>query len=291
MPFLAFNQFMTDQNIRFFLKLPAGINMKVGISHITSFRYNPEILRKIRFRKVLKYNQTKTRPTITARHSHQSRSNLNQTGGILRFVVILWLMTSSGLWTTILCQEIPAIITFDRNDYHAGNKNWGFAEDDEGNLYVANTEGILIFNGMNWQMVTLPNHRVPRCIYRGYDGKIYAGGFETIGYIDRTDPSRPLFVEIGQKILKGTEEEIWNITGNESQIMFQSFSMMIFQDENGLELYQPQDNIMFGRWIGNGLYVPRIQQGLYVFENGHERSAGWNDKQHGDYGDLRPSYG
>ncbi|HLU92672.1 MAG TPA: hypothetical protein VKZ54_01045, partial [Membranihabitans sp.] len=185
---------------------------------------------------------------------------------------ILWLMTSSGLWTTILCQEIPAIITFDRNDYHAGNKNWGFAEDDEGNLYVANTEGILIFNGMNWQMVTLPNHRVPRCIYRGYDGKIYAGGFETIGYIDRTDPSRPLFVEIGQKILKGTEEEIWNITGNENQIMFQSFSLMIFQDENGLELYQPQDNIMFGRWIGNGLYVPRIQQGLYVFENGHERT-------------------
>jgi len=86
-------------------------------------------------------------------------------------------------------QETPAIVTYDRSEYQGGNKNWGFAEDEEGNLYVANTKGIMIYNGLAWQMVYLPNHRVPRSIYRGYDGRIYAGGFETIGYIDRTDTS------------------------------------------------------------------------------------------------------
>ncbi|MGH0053296.1 MAG: triple tyrosine motif-containing protein, partial [Sphaerochaetaceae bacterium] len=110
----------------------------------------------------------------------------------------------------------------------------------------------------------------PRCVYKGYDGRIYAGGFETIGYIDRTNPADPTFVRIGEDLLKGTEEEIWHISGNENQNMFQSFSLMIFQDSNGLELYQPQDNIMFGKWIGNRLYVPQIEQGLYVFEEGRE---------------------
>src|SRR5690554_5543175 len=61
-------------------------------------------------------------------------------------------------------QEIPALQSFNRNQYGGGLKNWNFAEDDDGNLYVANTEGVLIFNGMNWQKVFLPNHRVPRCV-------------------------------------------------------------------------------------------------------------------------------
>lgn len=165
-------------------------------------------------------------------------------------------------------QEIPAIITYDRNQYDAGLKNWSFAEDDAGNLFVANNEGILIFNGLNWQKVFLPNHRVPRCLFRGYDGKIYAGGFETIGYVDRSDPARPVFIEIGGDLLKGSEEEIWHITGSDDQIMFQSFSIMVFKDSNGLELYRPGDNIMFGNWIDNRLFVPQIQHGIYVFDHG-----------------------
>src|SRR5690606_37680883 len=137
-----------------------------------------------------------------------------------------------------------------------------------GNLFVANNEGILIFNGLNWQKVFLPNHRVPRCLFRGYDGKIYAGGFETIGYVDRSDPARPVFIEIGGDLLKGSEEEIWHITGSDDQIMFQSFSIMVFKDSNGLELYRPGDNIMFGNWIENRLFVPQIQHGIYVFDHG-----------------------
>ncbi len=163
-------------------------------------------------------------------------------------------------------------MTYDRNEYQGGNKNWGFAEDDEGNLYVANTKGILIYNGLAWQIVHLPNHRVPKSIYRGFDGKIYAGGFETIGYVDRSDPTNPTFVETGQEILKGTEEEIWHITGSDDQIMFQSFSLMIFYDGQNMDLYQPHDNIMFGQWINDRLWVPQITKGMYLFENGRERT-------------------
>lgn len=188
--------------------------------------------------------------------------------------VALWFLITllTGIPSSLYGQEIPAIITYDRNEYNGGNKNWGFAEDDEGNLYVANTEGIMIFNGMNWQMVHLPNHRVPRSIFRGFDGRIYAGGFETIGYIDRTDPSQPAFIEIGQEILQGTEEEIWHITGSQNQIMFQSFSIIVFYDGQEMNLYTPHDNIMFGQWIDGQLWVPQISKGIYKFDNGREQT-------------------
>jgi len=188
----------------------------------------------------------------------------------VRLCLITCLLQATSLF--LHSQEIPAIITYDRNEYQGGNKNWGFAEDDEGNLYVANTKGILIYNGLAWQMVHLPNHRVPRSIYRGFDGRIYAGGFETIGYVDRSDPANPIFVETGQEILKGTEEEIWHITGSDDQIMFQSFSLMVFYDGQHMNLYKPHDNIMFGQWINERLWVPQISKGMYVFENGNERT-------------------
>lgn len=191
---------------------------------------------------------------------------------IRKVALLLTFCLFAGIITDLNSQEIPAIVTFDRNEYQGGNKNWGFAEDDEGNLYVANTKGILIYNGLAWQMVYLPNHRVPRSIFRGFDGKIYVGGFEIIGYVDRSDPAHPIFVEIGQDILKGTEEEIWHITGSGDQIMFQSFSLMIFYDGQRMDLYQPHDNVMFGQWINNRLWVPQITKGMYVFEYGRERT-------------------
>ncbi len=200
-------------------------------------------------------------------------SNFRFSANLHFLAIFMW---SSVLHVAVtdrcLAQEIPAIQSFNRNQYGGGLKNWNFAEDDDGNLYVANTEGILIFNGMNWQKVFLPNHRVPRCVYKGYDGRIYAGGFETIGFIDRSNPAEPKYVEMGQDILKGTEEEIWHITGNDEQVMFQSFSMMVFLDSSGLELYKPQANIMFGNYIGTRLYVPQIEHGLYIFENDQIKS-------------------
>lgn len=197
--------------------------------------------------------------------AYKSTNHIWARRALYMFIMIMLISPYS-----ILAQEIPAILTYERSDYGGGNKNWGFAEDDSGNLYVANTHGILIYNGLAWQLVRLPKNRVPRSIYRGFDNRIYVGGFETMGYIDRTDPANPVFVEIGQEILQGTEEEIWHITGTDDQILFQSFSIMIFKDEDGLELYQPHDNIMFGHWVGNRLVVPQIRKGLYFFENGKE---------------------
>lgn len=184
---------------------------------------------------------------------------------------------SVGAWlfmmAALLCffqssaQEVPEIININREEFKGGNRNWDFAEDKDRNLYIANSEAILIFNGLNWQKVFLPNHRTPRCLFQGPDGKVYAGGFETIGYVDRSNPSHPVFVDIGKQLLQGTEEEIWHISGSGSKVVFQSFAVMIIMEDGKLEKDYLGSNIMFGDWINGQFYVPRIDGGIYHLTN------------------------
>lgn len=196
------------------------------------------------------------------------------TDGIRSFRIWRLRIISGCLWT-VLCfsfltgQEIPPISTISTDAYDGGDKNWDFAEDKAGNIYVANTEAILIYNGMNWQKVYLPNHRTPRCLFLGPDDRIYAGGYETMGYVDRSDPSCPVFIEIGEDLLKGSEEEIWHISGDEHRMIFQSFAVLIFWEDGELKKHYPDENIMYGSGIGDHLYIPRIGGGIYD----------WNDEK------------
>jgi len=188
------------------------------------------------------------------------------------------LLAISGCLWMVFCisflsgQEIPPISTVSTDAYGGGDKNWDFAEDSAGNIYVANTEAILIFNGMNWQKVYLPNHRTPRCLFRGPDDRIYAGGYETIGFVDRSDPSCPVFIEIGQDLLKGTEEEIWHISGDGHRMVFQSFAVLIFWEDGELNKFYPDENIMFGSRIEDKLYIPRIGGGIYEWDDEEPRT-------------------
>ncbi|MFT5169190.1 MAG: AraC family chitin signaling transcriptional activator, partial [Saprospiraceae bacterium] len=52
-------------------------------------------------------------------------------------------------------QEVPKVIQFQKSDYNAGDQNWMITQDCDGYLYVANTKGVLLFNGFSWQQISL----------------------------------------------------------------------------------------------------------------------------------------
>ena len=163
-------------------------------------------------------------------------------------------------------QEVPKIIQFKRTDYNAAHQNWMITQDCEGYLYVANSDGLLIFNGFKWQQIALPQNQRPRAVYLGKDCKVYTGGYEIFGYIDISDRSSPAYRPVADSLLKNTNEEIWNIFGKEDQIIFQSFSLIYKYDYQSTTQIISPSNIMLGRHINNDLYIPKIQQGLYKIE-------------------------
>ena len=164
-------------------------------------------------------------------------------------------------------QEVPKIIKYDQKDFRAADQNWMIAQDCEGFIFVANTDGVLIYNGFFWQMLSMPNHQKPRAIRKGKDCQIYVGGYEFFGKIDRSNRFKPKYVPIADSLFVKTGQEIWNILENGSSIFLQSFSDAYLYDYNKLKEIEFPSNIMLGTNVGEQYFIPKIEEGLYILED------------------------
>ncbi len=84
----------------------------------------------------------------------------------------------------------PPITNYTADVYQGHVQSWGIAEDSRGIIYVANSYGLLRFNGVEWQIVRIPGQMVMSLVYGDQD-RIYVGGLGEIGYVSVSSPADP----------------------------------------------------------------------------------------------------
>jgi len=178
------------------------------------------------------------------------------------------MISLSAAVNLVSAQEMPQLLTFSASDYSAAAQNWDFAEDCEGNLYVANSEGVLVYNGFEWELLPISTTSRARSVYRTSDCRILVGGFETIGHIVIDDTDTRVYQELPDHELKDSRQEIWNIVGKDGRMYYQSFSQLYeYSDERSISIDLP-GNIMLGSMSGESLILPTIDSGIYQYEAG-----------------------
>lgn len=163
---------------------------------------------------------------------------------------------------------MPQIITYDRADYKADHQNWSIAKDCDGYIYVANTDGVLQYNGLSWKLIPMPSRQIPRALYVSDDCRIYVSGYEFFGTVDRTDRAYPTIVPVQDQLLVGSKEEIWNIFGEGEEIYCQSFSNLYSYYKGAMKEIPTPTNIMLGAQVHSTTYIPKIEKGIYLYEKG-----------------------
>jgi len=78
---------------------------------------------------------------------------------------------------------LPFIRNFTPKDYGAAPQNWAVVQDSRGILYVANTEGVLEYDGVRWRKIRIPNGTAARALDIDASGRIYVGAIGEIGYL------------------------------------------------------------------------------------------------------------
>lgn len=180
------------------------------------------------------------------------------------------------LWMLVPCtsllqgQEVPQIIRHSRTDYNAAHQNWSITQSCDFYVFVANTKGVLMFNGFSWKLLRMPNGQKPRCLYTSDDCKVYVAGYEFFGYIDYSDNMSPYYVPVGDDLLKGQSQEIWKIFGIDGSIYFQSFANLYSYKDDQIAPISLPGNIMFGEVIADDIYIPQITKGLYQLNREEE---------------------
>ncbi|MCP9199058.1 histidine kinase [Gramella sp. GC03-9] len=178
---------------------------------------------------------------------------------------------------SLFAQELPPVLNFGPNDYSGGNQNWMISQ-SEGNLYFANSTGLLEYNGEAWKVYPVPNRTIVRAA-KAVGNRIYTGAYMEAGYWSRDDFGdlvyKSLIPEFPQPIMDG--EQFWEIEFLDEMVVFRSFNGIYFYDPGANTITQmdnPPQKIYTGLFkLNNELYFQQSEAGLFRIRNGEQSNV------------------
>lgn len=165
---------------------------------------------------------------------------------------------------------IPKIINYSVSDYKAGNQNWAVAQGPGGKMYIGNNRGLLVFDGIHWDLVKLPNNLGVRALYISKDGRIYVGSFEEFGYFevdDENDLTYHSLSALGMDVHLNNDE-FWTINEYKGEIYFQSFRNIFVYDGEKVRKGEPNLPPLYIFMLDNHLYIQFMDGGFCRMDDG-----------------------
>ncbi len=154
-------------------------------------------------------------------------------------------------------------------EYKAGNQNWDIAKAEDGELYVANNNGLLEFDGINWNLWEMPNKTTIRSLLV-YQNKIFVGSYEEFGYFSRNNKGALVYTSLltaSKKINVSKDEEYWQIVLFGDAVVFRSFLNIHIYKDGKITSHNLSATIMSCDVINDKLYIATLDNGIFVLEN------------------------
>lgn len=185
----------------------------------------------------------------------------------MKYIILTFIFISIGIHG----QELPPIQNFHPNDYHGENQNWDISQSPEKLIYVANSKGLLEFNGASWQLYPSPNETIMRSVQVVGD-RIYTGCFMEFGYWQKSDVGTLNYTSLSQKLkVKLIEdEEFWTIINIEDYVVFQSLKRIYILNVNSgaLNTIDSESTITKMFKVGEDIYFQKSDKGIFKIESG-----------------------
>jgi ligand-binding sensor domain-containing protein/DNA-binding CsgD family transcriptional regulator len=127
----------------------------------------------------------------------------------------------------------PFIRNFTRHDYKAGTQNWDIAQDLKGFMYFANNEGLLVYDGVQWDLYKMPNLSMVRSIFIDPRGEIYIGAYNELGKMVPGAGGKLTYLSLKDKIPSEYQnfDDVWSISAYKGKIVFQSYNAIYIYEE------------------------------------------------------------
>lgn len=164
----------------------------------------------------------------------------------------------------------PFITNYSKKEYGGGTQCWGSDVIDNGHILIANDQGLLEYNGSNWQKYTLPNRTIARSILANKD-RIYIGGQDEIGYFSPNDLGKLTFQSIRHLIpeIHLPLQDVWQIVSHKKMIYFRSVNRIYIFDQiaNQFTVVDPKNPIISLLSIDDKIYYNDLYKGLISIQD------------------------
>ena len=163
----------------------------------------------------------------------------------LGFIFSLLMVVCSGLFAQ---NGIPFMRNFTSEEYGAHNRNFDVVCDSASTPYFANFEGIIYFNGAQWDKILTPGISRITQLYKDREGRIWAGGYNYIGWIDARKNGTPILQAILSDDTTKEKRRIGEVTE-------------IREDGDKLVFYSTEYEISYEKTEGKIDIVPLLETG------------------------------
>lgn len=164
---------------------------------------------------------------------------------------------------------LPEVINYLKGQYRAGLQNWDIRQDKNGIIYIANNEGLLSFDGRNWNLYPLPNKTIVRSVEIGPDNRIYVGGQDEMGYFAPDNQGRLVYHSITKLIPAKNSSfgDVWDIIVLKNDIFFRSLNKIFRLSKDSISTYNAPLEWGFLGICHGKLYAQDFKAGLLHFIN------------------------
>ena len=190
---------------------------------------------------------------------------------VFRIVLYLFFLIPNILSSQVKSIGVPEIQNYKRSDYKGGTQNWNIDQDSNGNLYFANNNGLLQFDGTSWNKYQLPNASSIRCLKIDKSGRIYVGGYNEFGYFEANKKGKLIYFSVSKLVNENNINLIdftWKIHILEDEVIFQTFARAYIYKKNKLRLLEAPSRFQFSFTVKNQLYFQDVSSGIMEYNNG-----------------------
>lgn len=143
------------------------------------------------------------------------------------------------------------------------------AQDKNNRLYIANNEGLLVFDGTNWQVFPVPNKTILRSIGFGPGEKLFAGAQDEIGYFTPDGVGRLQFTSLKDKLPASERNftDVWQLEVSGDEVFFRTDTKIFKLSGEAFSVYPAQS-----AWLSLHKHQGRLlahdkNKGLFLFQN------------------------
>ena len=179
---------------------------------------------------------------------------------------------SNDNFENLIKYPIPEITNYPPSIHGGYTATWGITQDNNGNLYFANTYGVLIYDGNKWVSVLLDNEFAARSIDIDNEDNVVLGGIGNFGFISNNGFGSPNFVSLKQFLTDdyNSKDIIYEtIVLDNNDIFFRSNNKLFFYNDKSVHTVDKIDKKKFGvsRYLDKKLYVTITGLGIAIFDD------------------------
>lgn len=180
----------------------------------------------------------------------------------------LMLVSATLLLNVITARgSYPVVVNYSRKTTGGGTQTWDAVQDSVGRMYFANKNGLLIYNGNEWQLEQIPHGLTIRSSFLdNASRRLYIGSSEELGYFSLNEDSYTLNYHSLRTLLGAAPRsfgEVWDIHKLGNTVWFRADKDIFRYDGHRMLRIVLPGKISCSALIQGSLYIAIQGHGLY----------------------------